>query len=85
MMNVHGRPVVASLYSSVSSGKNSPQRPSSSHPLSSISLSSDGSHAVASGRDVLHVLRLSLDKDAGHEALQEVRSVRISQVFMLWD
>lgn len=79
-MDVHSRPVVASLFSRVSSGPNSSHRTSSSHPLSSLSLSPDGSHAVASGRDVLHVLRLSSDKDAGRDALEEIRSVRISQV-----
>ena len=83
MMDVHSRPVIASLYSRVSSGANSPHRSSSSHPLSSVSLSPDESHAVASGRDVLHVLRLSLDKDIGRDVLKEVRSVRISQVSVL--
>lgn len=76
-MDVHSRPVIASLYSRVSSGANSP-RPSSSHPLASVSLSPDGAHAVAAGKDVLHVLGLKLD--GGRNGLQEIRSVRISQV-----
>lgn len=70
-MMEHNRPVISSLYSRVSAG-------ASSHPLSSVSLSSDGAHAVATGRDVVHVLGLNLEK-AGN-ALQEVKSVRISQV-----
>lgn len=78
---IHSRPVAASLYSRVpSNDAHSPRRrSSSSHPLSSVSLSRDGSHAAACGRDVLHVLRLRDDRE-NVPALEEVRSVRISQV-----
>ena len=86
-MTIHTRPVVASLYSQssrsgggASGGAGGPSQPRS-HPFSSVSLSPDKSFAVASGKDVLHVLRLSLDKDAGEgNRLEEIRSVRISQV-----
>eukprot|EP00985_Skeletonema_marinoi_P035371 scaffold46374_cov168-Skeletonema_marinoi.AAC.1 len=48
----------------------------SNHPFSSISLSPEGKYAVASGRDVLHVLRLGLG-----DKMEEIRSVRIAQHF----
>ncbi len=48
----------------------------SNHPFSSISLSPEGKYAVASGRDVLHVLRLGLG-----DKMEEIRSVRIAQYF----
>lgn len=48
----------------------------SNHPFSSISLSPEGKYAVASGRDVLHVLRLGLGNK-----MDEIRSVRIAQYF----
>ena len=49
-----------------------------SHPFSSISLSPEGTYAVASGRDVLHVLRVG---GLGSNKLEEIRSVRIAQHF----
>eukprot|EP00571_Detonula_confervacea_P001238 CAMPEP_0172319194 /NCGR_PEP_ID=MMETSP1058-20130122/37079_1 /TAXON_ID=83371 /ORGANISM="Detonula confervacea, Strain CCMP 353" /LENGTH=990 /DNA_ID=CAMNT_0013034193 /DNA_START=210 /DNA_END=3181 /DNA_ORIENTATION=- len=59
-----------------------------SHPFTSISLSPDSTHAVASGKDVLHVLRLNLEQNATGSSdknvnrLEEIRSVRISQHFL---
>ncbi|KAL7543588.1 hypothetical protein ACHAXR_012881, partial [Thalassiosira sp. AJA248-18] len=100
MAAVNSRPVVASLYSHSSAAPSSSpsarsgaasgssgSQPHRSHPFSSISLSPDKTHAVASGKDVLHVLRLNLDKDAGGSIvknvnrLEEIKSVRISQYF----
>ena len=92
---VHSRPVVASLYSrnsstapnsSPSSRSGAPSgnssQPHRSHPFSSISLSPDSTYGVAAGKDVLHVLRLRLDNNnnARLNRLEEIRSVRISQV-----
>ena len=95
--NVHTRPVTASLYSqhspSTSAANNTTSSSSRSHPFSSISLSPEGGYAVASGRDVLHVLRLSVDKNIGESIggesdgitrLEEIRAVRISQVNILY-
>lgn len=86
-MTTHGRPVVASLYSQSSSAP-SPRVVGSG--FSSVCLSpgddasSTSSFALAAGKDVLHVLRLSnLEKNSGigsRSRLEEVRSVRISQV-----
>src|SRR6056300_968339 len=49
-----------------------------SHPFSSISLSPEGTYAVASGKDVLHVLKCLGNN---HSRLEEIRSVRIGQYF----
>ena len=72
---MHSQPVIASLYS-----QSSPS-PRSGTAFSSVSLSPGATFAVASGKDVLHVLRLSLDRNAADSnRLKEIRSVRISQV-----
>ena len=75
--------------SSSSSAQPSPHKPQQrAHPFSSISLSPDANYAVASGKDVLHVLRLGGLSPAGNtnkrsvNRLEEIRSSRISQVSM---
>lgn len=75
-------PVVASLYSNSSTPS---PRSGASSGFSSISLSPSGdcSHGVAAGKDVLHILRLNNNvKDSGsnRSRLEEIKSVRISQV-----
>ena len=78
-MTIHSRSVIASLSSSSPSS-----RPGTA--FSSVSLSpGDATFAVASGKDVLHVLRLNLDRNAAEsKRLEEIRSVRISQVRRLF-
>lgn len=74
-MTIHSRPVIASLYSQSSLS------PRSGTAFSSVSLSPGATFAVASGKDVLHVLRLNLDRYAADSnRLEEIRSIRISQV-----
>lgn len=73
-------PVVASLYS-----RSSTQSPRAASGFSSVSFSPvDPSYGVASGKDLLHILRVNLDKSttggSGARRLEEIRSVRISQV-----
>mmetsp|Transcript_15537 Transcript_15537/g.37268 ORF Transcript_15537/g.37268 Transcript_15537/m.37268 type:complete len:1079 (+) Transcript_15537:74-3310(+) len=89
--DVHGRSVVGSLYSHSSAAPDAPpssrsgaasgsSQPHRSHPFSSISLApKDAAYAVASGKDVLHILRLGSGDNANR--LEEVRSGRISQHF----
>ncbi len=74
-MTIHSRPIIASLYS-----QSSPS-PRSGTAFSSVSLSPGATFAVASGKDVLHVLRLNLDRNTDDSnCLEEIRLVRISQV-----
>ena len=86
-MATHG-PVVASLYSQSSSA---PSPRAAGSGFSSVCLSpgddvsSASSYALAAGKDVLHVLRLNnLERNSGiggaRSRLEEIRSVRISQV-----
>lgn len=55
-----------------------------SHPFSSVSFSpGDGgadAYAVASGKNLLHIFRLEHGKGIGGSRLEEIRSIRISQV-----
>ncbi|KAL3795740.1 hypothetical protein HJC23_008227 [Cyclotella cryptica] len=88
MIDVHSRPVIASLYPRIPPNQHTPHQSSSSRPLSSICLSPDGSYAVAAGKSVLHVLRLGLARNVNNvngdvcpDRLDEIRSVRISQHF----
>jgi hypothetical protein len=78
-MTIHSRPVIASLYSQSSLS------PRSGTAFSSVSLSPGATFAVASGKDVLHVLRLNLDRYAADSnRLEEIRSIRISQVSLFF-
>ncbi|KAL7552029.1 hypothetical protein ACHAWF_015240 [Thalassiosira exigua] len=98
--DVLNRPVVSSLFPLSSATNSSPPsrsgtgtassgsgtQPHRSHPFSSISLSPQSNYAVASGKDVLHVLRLNLKKhsarrtlDKSVNCLEEIRSGRIAQ------
>jgi hypothetical protein len=52
-----------------------------SHPLASVAVSpADAAYAVASGKNFLHIFRLNHDSRIGYSHLEEIRSVRISQV-----
>jgi len=72
-MDVHARSVVSSLGSSRASG-------GVRQPLSGLSVSPDAKNAAAVGKDVLHVLRLDGFERGKVDRLDEIRSIRVSQV-----
>lgn len=72
MMDVHARSVVSSLSSRASGGVR--------QPLTGLSVSPDAKNAAAVGKDVLHVLRLDGFERGKVDRLDEIRSIRVSQV-----